>query len=133
MKTTWTAEEVGLVAQRGYDLHLQGKNLDALTIFEGILAIEPNNLYCLDALAALWLKLGSPEKSIEYCNRLLAHDPKNADGLARRCEAFVQADRLELAAQDLGLMQQQVGASRQVERMKLRVSAAARLLKKGAI
>jgi hypothetical protein len=41
---SWTADEIQLIAQRAYDLHLQGKNSDAFEIFAGLVAIDPENV-----------------------------------------------------------------------------------------
>ncbi len=93
MPATWTNGEIELVAERAYQLHLQGKHADAAIIFEGLLAIDPRNLYCLEALAALSLKLGSAEKALQYADRALALSPKAVRGarLPLRSEHFAES------------------------------------------
>ena len=43
MMLEWTEEDIYLVAQYAYELHLEGYNYDAAVIFEGLLAINPDN------------------------------------------------------------------------------------------
>jgi predicted Zn-dependent protease len=120
----WTTHEVELVAQRGYDLHLQGKNIEALTIFEGLIEVQPRNVYCLDALAALTLAMGQPEKAAEYATLALALEPQRPEILARRCEAFLRLGMVDPATRDLALLEQ-LNAAKYVKRMKLRIAATA--------
>ncbi|MBV8809471.1 MAG: hypothetical protein JO033_12430 [Acidobacteriaceae bacterium] len=123
MSASWTNAEIHLVAERAYQLHLQGKHLDAAIIFEGLLAIDPRNVYCLEALAALSLKLGSAENAIEYANRTLAFSPDEVEALACRCEANILLNRFLEARQDLELMNQ-LRAKTHVARLTMRIANA---------
>jgi predicted Zn-dependent protease len=119
----WTNGEIELVAERAYQLHLQGKHLDAAIIFEGLLAIDPHNVYCLEAMAALSLKLGSPEDTLEYADRVLAFSPNQVEALACRCEANVLLNRFAEAQQDLESMKQ-LRAKAHVARLTMRIANA---------
>ena len=123
MTTSWTREEIELVTERAYQLHLQGKNSEAFTIFEGLLAIDPNNLYCLEALAALSLSLGSAEQAVEYSSRALAVLPKHVTALACRCEANLLLNRFAPAQQDLESLKQ-LRAALHVARLTMRINSA---------
>lgn len=125
MPVPWTNTEIQLLAERAYQLHLQGKHLDAAIIFEGLLAIDPRNVYCLEALAALSLKLGSAEDAFEYADRALALSPNRVEALACRCEANVLLNRFPVAQQDLELMEQ-LGAKAHVARLTMRIASAAK-------
>ena len=122
---SWTADEIQLIAQRAYDLHLQGKNSDAFEIFAGLIAIDPQNLYCLDALTALSLALNQPEQALHYASALLRTAPHHTEAIARRCEANIRLDRLEDAQRDLELLKQ-AGATAHYNRVRMRVDAARR-------
>jgi predicted Zn-dependent protease len=122
---SWTADEIQLIAQRAYDLHLQGKNFDALQIFAGLVAIDPQNVYCLDALTALSLALNQPEQALHYASALLRTAPHHTEAIARRCEANIRLHRLEDAQRDLELLKQ-AGATTHYNRMNMRVDAARR-------
>jgi len=120
---TWTNGEIELVAERAYQLHLQGKHVDAAIIFEGLLAIDPRNLYCLQALAALSLKLGSAEKALQYADRALALSPRDLEALACRCEANILLNRLAAARQDLEAINR-LRAKSHAARLSLRIAQA---------
>jgi predicted Zn-dependent protease len=120
---TWTNAEIELVAERAYQLHLQGKHSDAAIIFEGLLAIDPRNIYCLEALAALSLKSGSAEDALGYADRALAFAPTQIEVLACRCEANILLNRFAEAQQDLELIKQ-LGADAQVARLTMRIAHA---------
>ncbi|MBV9766795.1 MAG: hypothetical protein JOZ48_18265 [Acidobacteriaceae bacterium] len=123
MPPSWTDGEIELVAELAYELHLQGKYVDAATIFQGLLDIDPRNVYCLQALAALSLKLGSAHQALEYADRALAFSPAQVNALACRCEANVQLNRFEDAQRDLELMKQ-LRAQAQVARLAMRIAGA---------
>ena len=123
MPVPWTNAEIELVAERAYELHLQGKHSDAAIIFEGLLAIDPRNVYCLQALAALSLKLGSLEDALEYADRALAFSPDCVEALACRCEVNVLLSRFAEAQQDLELMKH-LRAGTHVARLDMRIASA---------
>ncbi|HEX4772171.1 MAG TPA: hypothetical protein VH351_15150 [Bryobacteraceae bacterium] len=123
MAVPWTNAEIELLAERAYQLHLQGKHSDAVIIFEGLLAIDPRNVYCLEALAALSLKLGSSEDALEYAARALAFSPDRVEALACRCEANVRLNRFAEAQQDLESMKQ-LRAKAPVARFTMRIASA---------
>ncbi len=104
MTPAWTDKEIELVAERAYQLHLQGRNQDALIIFEGLHAIDPQNVYCLQALASLNLAFDSPERAAEYASQVLALSPGQIEALACRCEAYLRLGQFEAAQQDLELL-----------------------------
>jgi len=119
----WTADEIRLIAQRAYDLHLQGKNADAFEIFAGLIEIDPQNAYCLDALTALSLALDRPEQALEYASALLSRSPYHTEAIARRCEANMRLDRIEEAERDLELLEQ-AGSMVHYNRVKMRLDTA---------
>ena len=127
MSVPWTDAEIELVAERAYELHLQGKYLDATTIFNGLLAIDPRNVYCLEALAALSLKLGLAENALDNANRALAFSPGRVEALACRCEANLLLNRFAAAQQDLELMKQ-LRANAHVARLAMRIASAGKFL-----
>jgi len=54
----WTAEELYLIGQRGYDLAAQGRYELAATVFEGLLEIAPSDAWARRSLAAMQLRMG---------------------------------------------------------------------------
>jgi predicted Zn-dependent protease len=126
MPVSWTDAEIELVAERAYELQLQGKYLDAAALFEGLLAIDPRNLYCLEALAALSLKLGSAENALEYANRALALLPGQVKALSCRCEANLLLNNFAAAQEDFQSMKQPE-SNVQVARLAMRIANAGKL------
>jgi predicted Zn-dependent protease len=122
---SWTIAEFQLVAELAYELHLQGKDHDAAIIFEGLLALDPRNVYCLESLAALSLKLGSAAEALHYADRALQLSPNQVKALACRGEANVLLSRLKEAEDDLESMKQ-LSAHAQVARLGMRIANAER-------
>lgn len=125
MRSTWTEEEIDLVAERAYQLHLQGRDQEALTIFEGLVTIDPRNVYCLEALASLYLKANAAERAVDYASRALAFSPRAINAIACRCEANVILNRIALAQQDLEMLRG-LRANTQVARLNMRITHATR-------
>lgn len=97
----WTAEEIRLVADLGYALAEQGRNQEAITVFNGLAALAPATGYFQAALGALWLREGETLHAIRYLNSALTIDPQDIGALVNRGEAFLQAGEREAAARDL--------------------------------
>ena len=106
MNSEWTQEDLYLIASRAYDLYLEGRLEDAAEIFEGLLAIDKGDPYCLEALAAISLALNRPEDAVHYATVLLADWPAHRDALARRCEAHIQLNMRDEAERDLQTLTQ---------------------------
>jgi tetratricopeptide (TPR) repeat protein len=97
----WTAEEMRLVADVGYALAEQGRNEEAITIFEGLVALAPATSYFQSSLGALWLRKGAPRRAVEYLDAALASDPGDLNALTNRGEALLQLGEREAALRDL--------------------------------
>ena len=123
MPAHWSNEEIELLAERAYQLYLQGKNEDARIIFEGLIAIDPRNVYCLEALASLHLLLGSVQLAVDYADRALAFSPRRVNALACRCEGNLRLGRLQPAQQDLEVLAQ-LRAEAQVARLAIQLANA---------
>jgi tetratricopeptide (TPR) repeat protein len=121
----WTEEDMYLVAERGHSLHLQGRYRDAAIIFHGLVAADPGNHYCRDALAAAWVALGEPDRAIEHLNVLLSRDPGDLAVRARRLECYLLARDFPAAVRDFDYLQHLLPAH-QVRRLELSLEGAAR-------
>jgi tetratricopeptide (TPR) repeat protein len=96
----WTEEEAFLVAERGHALLLQGRYKEATIIFEGLVALDPSNVYCVNALAALYIRQGKIVGAIELLTRILEIYPNDVDTRARRCEALLMVGHVKEARKD---------------------------------
>jgi predicted Zn-dependent protease len=127
VSTSWSDEDIYLVAEYAYGLHLEGYNREAATIFDGLLVIDPHNIYCRDALAALSLALGRLEEAVQHASELLRALPNHSDSLARRCEAFIQLGKFNEAQRDLTALKQSHAVAHS-RRMQLRLEAASEFI-----
>ena len=121
----WTSEDFHLIAERAYELHLQGKHAEALTIICGLLALDPENTYALDAAAALSLALGRPADVLHYTSTLLSLSPHHNDAIARRCEAHILLGRFKDVRDDLEHLKR-FDSKVLYTRMQIRLAAASR-------
>jgi tetratricopeptide (TPR) repeat protein len=85
----WTAEEIRLVADLGFALAEQGRNQEAISIFEGLAAIAPATAYFQSSLGALWLRLGDAQQAVSYLNAALSIDAQDIAALINRGEAHL--------------------------------------------
>src|SRR5215204_7735193 len=99
-KSGWTETDIYLIAERGHSLHLQGRHREAVVIFEGLVAADPQNRYSREALATAWLALREPQRAIDQLNILLTHDPGDLAVRARRLEAYLLAGNFPAAVRD---------------------------------
>lgn len=97
----WTTEEMRLVADLGYALAEQGREREAVTIFEGLAALAPATAYFQAALGALRLRLGEPRLAVGHLDAALAADPRDLSALVNRGEACLQLGEYAAAAADL--------------------------------
>ena len=97
----WTAEEIRLVADLGFALAEQGRNQEAISIFEGLAAVAPATAYFHASLGALWLRLGDAQQAISYLNTALGIDAQDMAALINRGEAHLLLGNYEEAMKDL--------------------------------
>jgi thioredoxin-like negative regulator of GroEL len=97
METDWTAEELYLIAQRGYEFATQGRLDLADAFFEGMLEIAPMDAYARRSLAAVQIQMGRAGAALATLQGLAAGDPA---GRRLRIEAHLAAgDRAAAAAE----------------------------------
>ena len=106
-KLGWTDLDVFLVSERAHALHSQGCYLLAAALFEGLVALDPQNAYCRDALAASYLALNRPADAATQASAALRIDPESASARARRCQAYVELGRTDLAHADVEALRDQ--------------------------
>jgi len=116
----WTEEDIYLVANHAYALYREGQLKQAKIIFEGLLDIDPDHSYSLDALSAISFALDRPQDCVEHSSHLLHSNPEHTEALARRCEAWLQLGRLEKARNDLDRLKR-LGARAHSGRLQLRL------------
>ena len=118
-------EFVYLASERAYLLHSIGLFEEALSLFEGLLEMDPDNGYCHEAISATYLAIGMPEEAIRHAGIVLASKPNSTATLARRCEAFLMLGMVSEAERDLQTLQN-LSATLPSRRIILRLDAVKR-------
>jgi tetratricopeptide (TPR) repeat protein len=122
MSPQWTHEEIYYVAQRGHRLYREGRLGEAAVLFEGLIAIDPDNAYCRKALAAICLRLERYDAAVIHLDAVLALSPRDVDALAGRCEALIATRDLVSARRDLECLTAIPGGVADVRRLRLKLS-----------
>lgn len=100
----WTADEIRLVSELGFALAEQGRNHEAITIFEGLIALAPATAYFEASLGALWLRENNPARALPHLNAALASDPNDIPARVNRGEVFILLENYEGARIDLNFV-----------------------------
>jgi predicted Zn-dependent protease len=97
----WSREEIYYIAERAHHLYRQGRFDDAGILFEGLTAIDPENMYCRKAMAAVHVALKEYGSALRHLTAVLSRDRFDAVALAGRCEALIAMKDLAAARGDL--------------------------------
>lgn len=105
----YTDDELYAIAHTGYFFLMQGKNAEAKTLFEGLVAIDPRNDYYYRALGVIFHKLGDAERAIKQFGYAIRVNPKAANAYVNRAEVYISQSRYAEAASDLRRALETVG------------------------
>jgi tetratricopeptide (TPR) repeat protein len=97
----YTDDELYAIAHTGYFFLMQGKNDEARTLFEGLVAIDPRNDYYYRALGVIFHKLGDADRAIKQFGYAIRVNPRNPAAYINRAEVYITQARNPEAAQDL--------------------------------
>jgi Tfp pilus assembly protein PilF len=97
----YTDDELFAIAHTGYFFLMQGKNQEAKTLFEGLVAIDPKNDYYYRALGVIFHKLGDAERAIKQFTYAITVSPKASASYVNRAEVYLSLQRNVDAANDL--------------------------------
>ncbi len=97
----WSADEIRLVSELGYALAEQGRNQEAIAIFEGLVALSPATVYFESALGALWLREKNYKRALKYLDKAVESDSNNIPSRVNRGEAHLQLGNYVEARKDL--------------------------------
>lgn len=84
----WGNEELEDLRFVGYSYLKQGKYDIALTFFEALVVLNPQNVYDLQTLGALYLQIGNNLPALNYIERALKLDPNHAPTLLNRAKVL---------------------------------------------
>lgn len=97
----WAADEIRLVAELGFALAQNGRNHEAITVFEGLNTLAPATPYFQAALGSLWLRENHPARALVHINAALAENPDDLVSYVNRGEAYLRLERYDEARKDL--------------------------------
>src|SRR5262249_48196662 len=117
IESDWTSHETYLIASRGHALYLQGRYREAAMMFEGLVAIEPNDRYFRLALATVYVAQEDLERALEELNQLVFRYPNDLEGRTKRCEVCLRLERRDEAQDDLDFLSRRKGSH--VRRLRL--------------
>ena len=96
----WNKDEIRIISEIAYALAQQGRNREAIVMFEGLLAIAPATAYFQAALGALHLRLKEFASAVEYLNAALEIEPNDIVSLVNRGEALMRTGDTDQARED---------------------------------
>ena len=97
----WTTEEMRIVADLGYALAQQGRDTEAIMIFEGLAALAPATSYFQSALGALRLRAGELSQALKHLDAALGADEREMAALTNRGEVYMRLGDQTAAIKDL--------------------------------
>jgi tetratricopeptide (TPR) repeat protein len=97
----WAADEIRLVAELGFALAQNGRNHEAITIFEGLNTLVPATPYFQAALGSLWLRENNPARALVHIDAALSENPDDLISYVNRGEAYLRLERYDDARRDL--------------------------------
>jgi Flp pilus assembly protein TadD len=97
----YSDDELYAIAHTGYFFLMQGKNAEAKTLFEGLVAVDPRNDYYYRALGVIFHKLGDADRAIKQFGYAIRVNPRSPHAYVNRAEVYIAGNRHAEAAQDL--------------------------------
>jgi len=116
----WDERSAYWVSERAYFLYTEGRCRESLALLEGLMELDPDNLYYKDSASALHLALGNPGQAIRYASDVISADPENINALVRRCEGYLHLGKSSEARRDVARMNL-LGATLHVRRIEMRL------------
>ena len=99
----WTEDELYMVKERAHSLALQGCYREAATLFQGLLALRPDDRYTRHALAALHIQLHDAPGALRLLDERPA--PQDEEYPVRRLEALTALELREAAQRELAWLE----------------------------
>lgn len=94
-KLGWNEEQIEDLRYTGYSYIRQGKYDIALTFFEALTVLNPENAYDHQTLGALYIELGMPNKALKPLDKALQIEGDHAPTLLNLMKAFFMLGKVE--------------------------------------
>lgn len=97
----WDKDEIRIISEIAYALAQQGRNQEAILLFEGLIAVAPGTAYFQSALGALHLRTGNFTQAVERFNAALSIEPNDIIALVNRGESHIKTGNIPEGRKDL--------------------------------
>jgi len=97
----YSDDELYAISHVGYFFLMQGKNDEARTLFEGLVAVDPRNDYYYRALGLIFQKLGENERALNQYAYAIRINPSSPYAYVNRAEIHILMGNAGLAEVDL--------------------------------
>ena len=91
----WTEEHLEDLRYSGYAYLRQGKYDIAITFFEALTVLDPENAYDSQTLGALFLQINEPKKALKWLDHALKIEGDHAPTLLNLCKALFMLGKKE--------------------------------------
>jgi tetratricopeptide (TPR) repeat protein len=91
----WNEEHTDEIRHVAYAYIRQGKYDIALPLFEALVVLDPNSVYDLQILGAIYVQTDQPKKAIKVLDQALQIDADHGPTLLNLMKAFFMAGRIE--------------------------------------
>jgi tetratricopeptide (TPR) repeat protein len=89
----WNEEQIEELRCAGYRYIVQGQYHLARLFFEALVILQPQSLYDIRTLGAIYLELGHPKRAILHFNRAIKLDSKHEPTLLNHTKALLGAGK----------------------------------------
>ncbi|TNE48283.1 MAG: tetratricopeptide repeat protein [Deltaproteobacteria bacterium] len=99
----YTELDIAHLISLAFKLLEEGKLENARTLYEGIHALNPDNVDAMMGLGSIYTHQGHTEQAIELFGRVLEEDPSNTFALLQRGECYIKVggeEQLKQAVED---------------------------------
>lgn len=93
-------DELYMIAERGYNMLTEGKLEQALSIFDGLVHLDPYDAYFYAVLGSIRQQMDDPEGALSCYEQALKLQPWNINALANRGEILFGQGKLMEAFKD---------------------------------
>jgi len=91
----WTGEHLDDLRNTGYAYLKQGKYDIAITFFEALTVLDPENAYDSQTLGALFLQINEPKKALKWLDHALKIEGDHGPTLLNLCKALFMLGKKE--------------------------------------
>ena len=101
----WSEKQINDVRYLACSYLYEGKYDVAISFFEALTVVDPNNIYDLEALGALYLEINNNKEALNYLNKALNLKPKDPTILLNKATALLSLGYKKEGKEILAILQ----------------------------